>query len=223
MSAVASKLCDEKAGRWVAVDARFLSRLSSALTNVSDAECDQIAASPTGLVDFLTRRGTEENSYGYAAFDCVSLLAALRDAQGDDAGYWNRKLVFPAHVNGNHWVTFCVDVRGSGILCLDPLGEQYSKVGKSKLCRALRLFLKCEAARGRGRADVDDVATDEIAITHNPDGQMAQQADGTSCGAFALAYAIFLVRQDRLPSNADFTGHNRLAVRLAILDFFVDK
>ncbi len=43
------------------------------------------------------------------------------------------------------------------------------------------------------------------------------QNDSTSCGAFVFAYVYFLLVHGRLPTPADFTGDNHLALRLVML------
>ena len=64
-----------------------------------------------------------------------------------------------------------------------------------------------------------------LGIDFNPHlggGQvLALQNDGVSCGAFSLAYAIFLIRHGRVPLTTDFDGDNHIALRLAVLNFFV--
>ena len=46
---------------------------------------------------------------------------------------------------------------------------------------------------------------------------LSTQNDSTSCGAFVFAYVYFLLVHGRLPTPADFTGSNHLALRLVML------
>ena len=46
---------------------------------------------------------------------------------------------------------------------------------------------------------------------------LSTQNDSTSCGAFVFAYVYFLLVHGRLPTPADFTGANHLALRLVML------
>jgi hypothetical protein len=68
---------------------------------------------------------------------------------------------------------------------------------------------------------------DKVAVSPAPAYTVAiqrsvpRQADATSCGAFAVASAYFLVHHGRLPTPTDFTGADSTCLRLALLDICI--
>jgi len=139
-----------------------------------------------------------------------------------------RKLLVPTNPGG-HWTLNIVDNVSNTICTLDPLpGNNGGGVDDETRCardsaphlfarrnRVARNVLEAFLVRERVRLKVP-ARPSRYTESAKP-ANLSTQNDGTSCGAFVFAYAYFLLVHGRLPTPADFTGANHLALRLVML------
>jgi len=139
-----------------------------------------------------------------------------------------RTLLVPTNPGG-HWTLNIVDNVSNTIRTLDPLpgdngggvddearsAHDTSRYVLAKRNRVTRNVLEAFLTRERVRLNVQARPTKYVE-TAKP-ASLSTQNDSTSCGAFVFAYVYFLLVHGRLPTPADFTGANHLALRLVML------
>ena len=133
-------------------------------------------------------------------------------------------VLFPWHIGdlGGHWILVILDHRTRTITVADPLG---GNAADYHIVHRVRPAIQQWLARERERHPDHPVWAGFTpsgnylieAAVHLP-----TQNDGTSCGAFVLAYAYFFLFHGRLPTAADFTGANAPALRAMILDAIIN-
>jgi hypothetical protein len=112
---------------------------------------------------------------------------------------------------GRHWIINVINTVGDTICSLEPLNDN-----REGFNQPMRRRLEAFMAHERKRAKLAPRAAPRRVIAKP--SNLPTQTDGTSCGAFCFAYVYFEFVYGRLPTRADFTGANQLALRLAMLD-----
>ena len=139
-----------------------------------------------------------------------------------------RTLLVPTNPGG-HWTLNIVDNVSNTIRTLDPLpGDNGGGVDDearhardstrhylARRNRETRNVLEAFLTRERVRL-MAPARPSKYTETAKP-ASLSTQNDSTSCGAFVFAYVYFLLVHGRLPTPADFTGANHLALRLVML------
>jgi hypothetical protein len=141
----------------------------------------------------------------------------------------DNRVLYVATNPGGHWTLNVVDNPSNTICTLDSLpGDNGGGVDDEARCapntsryalarrnrttrRVLEAFLTRECVRLNAPA-----RPSKYAEATKP-ANLSTQNDSTSCGAFVFAYLYFLLVHGRLPTPADFTGANHLALCLVML------
>ena len=129
-------------------------------------------------------------------------------------------VMFPWHIDtgAGHWILLILDHRTRTITVADPLGHNSADYFIVNRVRpAIRNWLARERVRYPDHAVWAGLPVGAQYTITAAEG-IPTQTDGTSCGAFALAYAYFFLFHGRLPTHADFNGAHAPALRAMILD-----
>jgi hypothetical protein len=184
--------------------------------------CDEIVTTTMRLVSRLLSQDERKRVFIFDAAHAHN----MRPDGGVEQLNW--KQLFTDHYNGkhiaadteclivptnpgHHWIINVIDNVAGTVCSLEPLN--YNREGYNQpMRRRLEAYMKHE----RARAKLAPRASPYRVVAKPPN--LPTQTDGTSCGAFCFAYVYFEFVYGRLPTRADFTGANQLALRLAMLD-----
>ena len=122
--------------------------------------------------------------------------------------FQTRHIFMPYNINNNHWVMLWVDNTTNTAIVLDSINnDDRSRQRKLKRTRLLAWLTEQRLAYQN---------TTDIIISYQP-ANIAPQRAGDACGSFICTYAYFILRHDRLPTDAEFTSANSDAIRAFVL------
>ncbi|KAK3221302.1 hypothetical protein Dsin_008327 [Dipteronia sinensis] len=97
-------------------------------------------------------------------------------------------ILFPANVNGNHWVAIAVDLKERVIKVYDSLPEINNVLEITKWTSCLRKMLPSLLVH-----TMPDIFTDALPFAvERPEKDIPNQGNGSDCGIFALKFLEYL-------------------------------
>ena len=128
---------------------------------------------------------------------------------------FQRDILIPIHVNGNHWILAILSLRLRTIIIADGYRHRYPIIEQNLLrwysdaCSSFNIIC--------------DVQSWTIISGQNLPSSLPSQTDTTSCGVFVCMFAYYWLREQRLPVSSDFHQRNRNHLRLYIANCIYDS